>query len=107
MAYRVKFSPDSDEDLGTLRAYDQRRIISKVRSQLTIRPNTESRNQKCLGDHLSADFEYVPPLWELRIGEFRVFYELDEGEELVYVLAVRRKPTNRTTAEVLNEKDND
>jgi len=63
----------------------------------------ESRNRKCLGDGVTADFEYVPPLWELRVGEFRAFYEIDASDALVYVHAVRRKPPGLMTAEVLNE----
>ena len=56
---------------------------------------------------MTADFEYVPPLWELRIGDLRVFYAGGEEKLAVVVHAVRRKPPHKTTAEVLNEADGD
>ena len=41
--------------------------------------------------------ELCPPIWQLRIGDHRVFYDVDEGERRVFVRAVRRKPPHRTT----------
>ncbi len=43
----------------------------------------------------------VPPIWELRVGEFRIFYDVAEEERKVYVRAVRRKPPHKTTEETL------
>jgi mRNA-degrading endonuclease RelE of RelBE toxin-antitoxin system len=107
MPYRVEFSPTSDKELKSLRAFDQRQIVSQIRLQLTTEPNIATRNRKCLGYYLTADFEYIPPLWELRVGQFRVFYEVDEAEQLVYVHAVRRKGKGQTTTKVLNETNDD
>jgi mRNA-degrading endonuclease RelE of RelBE toxin-antitoxin system len=101
--WRVELSEDADTDLARLRTFDHRRILGAIRQQLTAEPNVETRNRKCLGDNETADFEYVPPLWELRVGEFRVFYELEPGERRVYIHAVRGKPPGSTTSEVLNE----
>lgn len=44
--------------------------------------------------------EHVPPLWQLRVGEFRVFYDVDEVEHVVYVRRVIRKGT-KTTGEIV------
>jgi mRNA-degrading endonuclease RelE of RelBE toxin-antitoxin system len=41
------------------------------------------------------------PVWELRIGEYRVFYDVSDEEETVYVRAVRKKPPGTTTEEIL------
>lgn len=46
-------------------------------------------------------FESDPPIWELRVGEFRVFYDVDEIERIVYIRAVRHKPPHKTTEEIL------
>ena len=43
----------------------------------------------------------MPPVWELRIGEYRVFYDIDEAARLVSVLAVREKPPHAPTEEVI------
>jgi len=38
---------------------------------------------------------------ERRVGDWRVFYDVDGEERRVYVRAVRRKPPHRTTEEIL------
>jgi len=43
----------------------------------------------------------VVPIWELRVGEFRVFYDVDEEAQTVFVRAVRHKPPHKTTEEIL------
>jgi mRNA-degrading endonuclease RelE of RelBE toxin-antitoxin system len=42
-----------------------------------------------------------PPIWELRIGEFRVFYDVSEEKKVVIVRAIRRKPRGKMTEQIL------
>lgn len=102
--FRVEFSREAVRELESLRAYDQRRIADEIALKLTVDANVETQGRKCLGGE-PANFSYTWPLWELKVGEFRVFYEVDADEELAFVHAVRRKPPHKTTAEVLNEAD--
>ncbi len=60
----------------------------------------ETRNKKKLVG-LVPPWEHVEPVWELRVGEFRVFYDVDEVEARVVVRAVRRKPPHKATEEIL------
>lgn len=69
-------------------------------------PQLETADVKCLGFE-AANFSYVPPLWELRIGAFRVFYEVDDVESVVYIHTVRHKLSHKTTSKVLDETDFD
>jgi len=87
-----------------MRAFVQRRVLGAMERELMFEPNVETRHKKCLGFE-PANFSYVPPLWELRAGEFRAFYEVDDDLSVVYIHAVRHKPPHKTTAEVLNEAD--
>ncbi|HSF17656.1 MAG TPA: type II toxin-antitoxin system RelE/ParE family toxin [Vicinamibacteria bacterium] len=41
------------------------------------------------------------PVWELRVGDYCVFYDVSEEEKVVYVRAVRRKPGGRRTKDIL------
>jgi mRNA-degrading endonuclease RelE of RelBE toxin-antitoxin system len=36
------------------------------------------------------------PVWQLRVGDFRVFYDVDEERREVIVRAIRRKGTKGT-----------
>ena len=60
------------EELAALRAFDQRRILADIRALLTDQPNVPTRRRKCLVD-LTPSFEHELPIWDCRIGEFRVF----------------------------------
>ena len=50
---------------------------------------------------LVAPWEHAEPVWELRIGGYRIFYDVDEEVSVVVVRAVRHKPPYRTTEEIL------
>ena len=49
---------------------------------------------------LVPPFEHVPPIWQLRIGDHRAFYDVDDAKRVVLVRAVRRKPPQATTEEI-------
>ena len=46
-------------------------------------------------------WDQLGPVWQLSVGDFRVFYDVVEDDRLVIVRAVRRKPAHRTTDEIL------
>ena len=66
-----------------------------MRTELTHEPAAPSRQRKCLVD-LTPSFEHEPPIWELRVGNVRVFYDVNETDRRVHVRAVRRKDTQTT-----------
>ncbi len=98
--FAVEFSEDALEDLTGVRPFDRRRILAAIETQLGDVPIRESRNRKQLRG-LVPPFEAVPPIWELRVGDYRVFYDVDEEEHRVYVRAIRRKLPHRRTEEIL------
>jgi len=59
-----------------------------------------TKNRKLL-DNLVSPWQTVAPIWELRIGEYRVFYDFSAAESIVYVRAVRRKPPGTKTEDIL------
>ena len=107
MRFRLEFSVDAQREFERLKVYKRRRVLDAIKLQLGNEPDVPSRNRKSLGDHVTANFEYVPPLWELRIDDVRVFYEVVGDALAVTILAVRFKPPSKTTSRVLNEADED
>ena len=87
-------------ELKALRAFERSRIVDAIEANLLFDPLVASRGRKLLGD-VKAGFEYAPPLRELKVGEFRVFYTVNDQARTVFILAVRRKPSGSTTEEVL------
>lgn len=98
--YRIEISRAAAEDLAGLRAYDRAAIAQGIWEQLLYEPSKPARNRKLLAGQ-EVPFEAVPPVWELRVGEYRVFYDVDEPGRVVYVRAIRHKPPHKTTEEIL------
>jgi mRNA-degrading endonuclease RelE of RelBE toxin-antitoxin system len=98
--YEIEFSESVEKDLRKIRVYNRKIIMDALEQQLAHRPNLETKNRKILVN-LIPPFESIPPVWELRIGDYRVFYDVDNDSEKVYVRAVRKKPPHTTTEEIL------
>jgi mRNA-degrading endonuclease RelE of RelBE toxin-antitoxin system len=98
--FTVEFAEGVIDDLKTLRAADRKRILDKMEEQLLHTPTEQTRNKKILVG-LKPPWEHEEPVWELRIGKYRVFYDVNEEEQQVVVRAVREKPPHQTTEEIL------
>jgi mRNA-degrading endonuclease RelE of RelBE toxin-antitoxin system len=99
MPYEIVVHELAVRELESLRAYEQRRLVDEIRSQLTHEPGVSNRRRKCLVD-LRPSFEHEMPVWELRVGDLRVFYDLHEVEKRVHIRAVRRKRASQTTEDI-------
>lgn len=99
-AFALVFSEGVKADLGKFRAYDRRMLLEAIETQLTHAPQVETKQRKLL-HNLMPPFEVVPPVWQLRVGVFRIFYDVNEEERRVYVRAIRRKPARLTTEGML------
>lgn len=97
--YSIELSVSATADLMVLRAFDRARVVAQIQSELSRHPTVPARQRKMLKE-LRPAWEHVPPLWQLRVGELRVFYDVDEVEQVVYVRRVIRKGT-RTTGEIV------
>jgi mRNA-degrading endonuclease RelE of RelBE toxin-antitoxin system len=102
MPFKVKLVDLAEEELQAIRTFDRRRIVDAIKEQLRDQPTVETRNRKCLEDLVPA-FEHAPPLWELRIGDYRVFYDVDTTAAVVYVRAVRKKSQGQTTGNIIHD----
>ena len=99
MAHEIRFQGESAEELRGFRVFEQREIVDQIDKQLCHEPTVETRNRKCLLG-LTPSFEHRPPVWELRIGEIRVFYDIDDEAQAVNIRAVRRKEHGQTTEDI-------
>lgn len=98
--YKITYCTAVAEDLKSLGAAERSHILDQIDVQLLHEPGKATRNRKILVG-LVPPWEHVRPVWELRIGEYRVFYDLDEKAKLVIVRAIRHKPPHKATEEIL------
>jgi mRNA-degrading endonuclease RelE of RelBE toxin-antitoxin system len=97
--FAILYDEAAEEELRALGVYEARRILDEIDDQLLKEPTRPSSRRKLL-EELAPPWESVRPVWQLRVGDFRVFYDVDEDRQHVIVRAVRRKG-RRTTKEIL------
>ncbi len=97
--YEVELVEDTLQELKAFRAADRSRVLDEIERQLSAEPNRQTRRRKILVG-LTPPWDQLRPVWQLRIGDFRVFYDIDEPRRRVIVRAVRRKGA-KMTREVL------
>jgi mRNA-degrading endonuclease RelE of RelBE toxin-antitoxin system len=86
MRFEVTFVPSANQDLEVYTAREQQVILDAIANFLETDANVESKRRKQLRPNPVAP-------WELRIGNYRVFYEIREAG-LVRVLAIGHKVHN-------------
>jgi len=83
MSYRIfetdGFCKDLQQDFGGR----QKKIHTKLRDY--VYPLL--RDQPRLGKNIRKLKEYSPETWRYRIGEYRFFYQIDEKEKIVFMIA--------------------
>ena len=90
MIYEIDFSADSERQLAEFSSRDRRTLLDSIETQLSHEPTTPTKQRKLLRPNPVA-------AWELRVGDFRVFYNVEHERILVIVVAVGHKEHNQLT----------
>lgn len=85
--YEIEITEDAKTDLSYFKAYERKEIILGIKEQLIYEPLKETRNRKRLRDNP------ISP-WELRIGKYRIFYEVENDIVTVIIVSVGMKKHN-------------
>ena len=85
--YKIDYSPVTEDHLRSLTKRQQVIVLETVEKQLSYQPDVETRNRKPMRPNPLAP-------WELRIGNLRVFYDIDDREKVIFILAVGIKDRN-------------
>ncbi len=82
MSYRIEFTRRALIDLKSLRKTDQVTILDHIEQHLAHEPTFQSKSR------IKSLRPGTFPPYRLRVGEFRVYYDVDETEEVVIVFGV-------------------
>lgn len=88
MAFQIIFSPEARGHLKAFPKNEQKIILEGISDQLQFQPTVETRQRKLLRPNPLAP-------WELRIGDFRAFYDIELKPPKVIIIAVGKKEHNR------------
>jgi mRNA-degrading endonuclease RelE of RelBE toxin-antitoxin system len=92
-SFRIQYAIEAVHDIRRLRVFDQRAITQEIERHLSIKPLATSRSRIKRMDQ---------PFWSqfrLRVGHFRVYYDVDEPAGIVSVLRVLHKGAAKTPEE--------
>lgn len=98
--YKIAYAEAVADDLRDIRASERTRILNRIEVQLKHEPARQTRNRKVLVG-LVPPWAHVAPAWELRVGKYRIFYDVDEAVGTVIVRAIRQKLPHQATEEIL------
>lgn len=99
MAHTIEIVRQAVNELRAIPMHIRRAIAAAIDEQLIHQPTLITRNRKPLPG-LTPSFEHVPPVWELKVGDYRVFYDMDEEEGMVFVRAIRHKDKGKATEDI-------
>jgi mRNA-degrading endonuclease RelE of RelBE toxin-antitoxin system len=86
--YQISLTVSAEADLRWFTAYVQRIILDGVEIHLRHQPMQGSRKIVTMRPNSVAG-------WELRLGDYRVLYDVDAVEQAVTVQAIGEKRGNR------------
>lgn len=87
MGFKITLADSVFDDLAWLKKFERVTILEAIETQLAHEPRKETRNRKQLRE---TNFSR----WELRVGKYRIFYNVDEDSKTVDITAVGYKEHN-------------
>lgn len=88
MKYDIELSSAAESHLDGLPAYDRKIILDGIDKRLSYEPTKRTRNRKQLRPNPLAT-------WALRVGKYRVLYNVIEDPTVVVIVAVAVKKGNK------------
>ena len=98
--FEILYADDVAGALYRLRARDRALIVDRIKEQLRYEPTKPTRVKKLISG-LKAPWLVGRPIWQLRVGQHCIFYDVDENRQHVTVRAIRRKPPHKTTEQII------
>jgi len=77
MRFGIRYSNEAVERLKKLRGFDRTAILDQIEQVLSVNPTLESKSR------IKRLREPSPTQYRLRVGEFRVFYDIQEATVII------------------------
>ncbi|TAF52961.1 MAG: type II toxin-antitoxin system RelE/ParE family toxin [Oscillatoriales cyanobacterium] len=86
--YEITYTRNALKDLQYLRKFEQKLILDEIDNNLKHQPTQPTRNRKPMRPNPYAE-------WELRIGNFRVLYNVEDDVKIVEIQNIGQKRGNQ------------
>jgi mRNA-degrading endonuclease RelE of RelBE toxin-antitoxin system len=88
LSYQIILAQEAETHLEFLTIRDQRIAIAAIEEQLPYQPNIATKNRQPMRPNPIAT-------WKLRVGNLRVYYDIEEEPQVVRILAIGVKERNQ------------
>jgi mRNA-degrading endonuclease RelE of RelBE toxin-antitoxin system len=85
--YDIEFTDAALADLKWFKKHEQNEIVDGIEANLRYEPTVETRNRSRLRPNQTAE-------WKLRLGNFRVYYDVAAAVRIVSIEAIGLKVGN-------------
>ena len=82
MSYNIRLVKEAESDLEYLHRSD-RKIFNRILANIESLSGSLRKGKPLVGDH-KGDFS-------LRVGKYRIIYELDTKKRIIYILTVKHR----------------
>jgi mRNA-degrading endonuclease RelE of RelBE toxin-antitoxin system len=90
--FTIELTQSAYLHLEAFKRFDRNKILDGIKAQLSYQPLEGTKNKKWLRQNPLAD-------WELRIDPYRIFYDVDETQKIVRILAIGIKKRHKLIIE--------
>ena len=101
MAFVVELTYEAENDLDGIRSFHRNQILDALDNFLQHTPTQISRSR------IKRLREIDSPAYRLRVGEHRVYYDVDLAEKTVTVLRILTKEQSLRYLNEVADEDND
>jgi mRNA interferase RelE/StbE len=77
MPYEIRYSNEAVEQLRKLRVFDRTAVFDQIEEVLSVNPTVTSKSR------IKRLREPAPTQYRLRVGDFRIFYDVEEEAVLI------------------------
>ena len=85
--YEIRYSNEAIDQLKKFRVFDRTAILDQIEQVLGVNPTTESKAR------IKRLREPAPTQYRLRVGDFRVFYDVD-GPAVLIIQILSKQDSN-------------
>jgi mRNA interferase RelE/StbE len=84
MSYEIRYSNQAVEQLRRIKPFDRTTILDEIQGMLSVNPTLVSKAR------IELLREPAPTQYRLRVGEFRVFYDVQDAAVLIVQILSKR-----------------
>ena len=85
--YNIFETENFKKQLNSFDKYQAEKLYSKIKNIVYL----QLRQEPHYGPNIKKLKGYNPEIWRYRVGDYRIFFEIDHSENIVGILAIKHR----------------